>query len=105
MTGRYCWRTSLQRGVLSVKAPLHIEPSRVTIASLLHKLGYSTAAIGKWHLGYGSGPATDYSQPLSPGPKEVGFDYHFGVPSNHGDLTHAFVENDQIVGRKPGEAF
>ncbi|MBM3786318.1 MAG: arylsulfatase, partial [Acidobacteria bacterium] len=37
MTGRYCWRTSLQRQVLSPSAPLHIEPSRMTLASLFKK--------------------------------------------------------------------
>jgi arylsulfatase A-like enzyme len=105
LTGRYCWRTPLKRQVLGVSAPLHIEPTRVTLASLLKKHGYATAAVGKWHLGYGAPPRTDYNAPLTPGPGEVGFDYHFGVPSNHGDLTRCFVENDQVVGRKPGEAF
>jgi arylsulfatase A len=105
LTGRYCWRTSLQRQVLAPAAPLHIEPTRPTLASVLKKHGYATAAVGKWHLGYGKPPRTDYTQPLSPGPKDVGFDYHFGVPSNHGDLTRCFVENDQVVGRKPGEPF
>jgi arylsulfatase A-like enzyme len=105
LSGRYCWRTALQRQVLGVTAPLHIEPDRPTLASVLKKHGYATAAVGKWHLGYGSPPRTDYNKPLTPGPKEVGFDYHFGVPSNHGDLTRCFVENDQVVGRKPGEPF
>src|SRR5262245_1070551 len=31
VTGRYCWRTSLQRQVLGVTSPLHIEPTRMTI--------------------------------------------------------------------------
>ena len=39
------------------------------------------------------------------GPLEVGFDYHFGVPQNHNDSSRAFVENHDVVGRKPGEAF
>jgi arylsulfatase A-like enzyme len=102
MTGRYCWRTSLQRQVLNVNAPLHIEPSRLTMSSLYKKHGYTSAAIGKWHLGYGPGPTVDWNQPLRPGPLELGFDYHFAVPSNHGDLTKAFVRNDALVGRAPG---
>ena len=40
LTGRYCWRTSLRRGVLSVVAPLHIETNRLTMASLLQRHGY-----------------------------------------------------------------
>lgn len=102
MTGRYCWRTSLQRQVLNVNAPLHIEPSRLTLSSLFKKHGYTSAAIGKWHLGYGNRPTVDWNQPLRPGPLELGFDYHFGVPSNHGDLTRAYVRNDALIGRIPG---
>jgi len=75
MTGRYCWRTSLKSGVLSTFSPLHIEPTRLNMASLLKKHGYGTAAVGKWHLGYGTATdspkwRTDYSAELSPGPLE-----------------------------------
>jgi arylsulfatase A-like enzyme len=102
MTGRYCWRTSLQRQVLNPGSPLHIETSRLTLSSLFKKHGYASAAIGKWHLGYGKPPTVDWNQPLRPGPLELGFDYHFGVPSNHGDITRAYVRNDAVIGRAAG---
>ena len=48
LTGRYCWRTGLKRGVLrGYSAPL-IEPGRMTIASLLKGHGYATGIVGKW---------------------------------------------------------
>jgi len=97
LTGRYCWRTSLQYEVLSATSPLHIEPTRPTIASMLKKIGYRTAIIGKWHLGYQS-DKTDYTKPLRPGAQDVGFDYQFAVPSNHGDATGVFVEGDRVAG-------
>jgi len=97
LTGRYCWRTSLQHGVLGITSPMLIETSRLTIASLLKSVGYRTAAIGKWHLGYGVGK-TDYTKPLKPGPLDIGFDYHFGVPQNHGDVTGIYVRNRRTVG-------
>ena len=53
LTGRYCWRTSLTHEVLGTFSPLHIEKTRLNMASLLKKHGYQNAAIGKWHLGYG----------------------------------------------------
>jgi arylsulfatase A len=108
LTGRYCWRTSLTHEVLGVFSPLHIEPTRLTMASMLKRHGYRTAAIGKWHLGYGDGKGlllyrTDYTAELSPGPLAVGFDYHFGVPSNHGDLTGVYVENRFVYGLHDGK--
>jgi arylsulfatase A len=98
VTGRYCWRTSLKNEVLNTFAPLHIETNRLTLASLLRSRGYATAAIGKWHLGYGNQPKVDFTKELKPGPFEIGFDYHFGLPSNHGDVSGIFVENRGVVG-------
>jgi len=103
LTGRYCWRTSLTHEVLGVFSPLHIEPARLNMASLLRRHGYRTAAIGKWHLGYGGAEGsllfrTDYTAELSPGPLDLGFDYHFAVPANHGDLTGVYVENRFVYG-------
>ncbi len=98
LTGRYCWRTDLKHEVASVFSPLLIEPGRINLASMLKKYGYETAAIGKWHLGYGTGPRTDYTKELRPGPLEIGFDYHFAVPSNHGDITGVYVENHHVYG-------
>jgi arylsulfatase A len=108
MTGRYCWRTEAKSGVLSTFSPLHIERDRLNMASLLKKHGYTTAAVGKWHLGYGAADdspkwRTDYTAELSPGPLDIGFDYHFGVPSNHGDLTGVFIENRWVYGLRSGK--
>ena len=108
LTGRYCWRTSLTHEVLGTFSPLHIEPGRVNLASLLKAKGYATAAVGKWHLGYGKENEdpkwrTEYKAELSPGPLDIGFDYHFGVPSNHGDLTGIFVENRFVYGLRSGQ--
>src|SRR5262245_17119705 len=51
LTGRYCWRTKLQSGVLGGLSPRLIEPGRETVASLLKAAGYFTGCIGKWRLG------------------------------------------------------
>ena len=37
LTGRYCWRTWLKRGVIGGYTPPLIEPHRMTVASLLKK--------------------------------------------------------------------
>lgn len=98
MTGRYCWRTSLISEVLSTTAPLHIETTRLTVASMLKSQGYTCAAVGKWHLGYGTAERCDFTRELKPGPLEIGFDYHFGVPGNHGDIAGVYVENHWVLG-------
>ena len=98
LTGRYHWREKVHEyGVLGVHSELGIDTERETIASWLKKKGYTNAAIGKWHLGYGEG-RTDYTKLLKPGPLDIGFDYHFGVPVNHGHIVGAYVENDRIYG-------
>jgi arylsulfatase A-like enzyme len=53
LTGRYAWRTRLQRGVLDGGSaePL-IAADRLTLPALLRGQGYATACIGKWHLGF-----------------------------------------------------
>ena len=40
MTGRYNWRSKLQKGVLGGLSPRLIEPGRLTVASMLQQQGY-----------------------------------------------------------------
>jgi arylsulfatase A len=104
MTGRYYWRTSVKDGeVLPGNGPLHIETDRLTLASLCKSRGYRTAAVGKWHLGIGTGRNTDWSGTLKPGPLEIGFDYFFGMASNPWSGPHSFIENHEVTGRVPGQ--
>lgn len=95
ITGRYCWRTPLKFRVLRTEDPLLIEPGRLTVASLLKERGYNTAAIGKWHLGFGQTKPVDYLKPLRPGPLELGFDYFYGLASNHGDHTGVYLTTEE----------
>jgi arylsulfatase A-like enzyme len=99
LTGRYCWRSKLKKGVLNGYSPLLIEPGRMTVASLLKDAGYTTACVGKWHLGLGDRERTDFSLPLRPGPLDVGFDYFFGIPASLDMPPYCFIENDQVVGK------
>lgn len=101
LTGRYAWRSRLQNGVLwSWDDPL-IVPERTTVASLLKKHGYHTAAIGKWHLGLGwakdSTGLADMSQPITGGPTALGFDYFYGITASLDIPPYVYIENDRIT--------
>jgi len=97
LTGRYTWRTRLKSGVFWGYTPALIEEERLTVASLLQQQGYRTGAVGKWHLGLGSGDSTDYDQPLTPGPNTAGFDYFFGIPASLDMVPYVYVENEHVV--------
>ena len=110
LTGRYAWRSRLKSGVLWGYSPLLIEPDRQTVASLLRDAGYSTAAIGKWHLGFGdlepdffgsaNGETTSREQEnsaLAPGPNEIGFEYFFGIPASLDMKPYVYIENGSPV--------
>lgn len=52
LTGRYHWRSRLQKGIVGLFEKPLITPDRLTIAGLVKQEGYQTACIGKWHLGW-----------------------------------------------------
>jgi len=115
LTGRYNWRSRLQSGVLGGLSPRLIEPDRETLASLLRKQGYHTAAIGKWHLGMDwaklpgktvselgvEGPAqvrnVDFTAPITNGPNAVGFDLYFGISASLDMVPYTFIENNRVT--------
>jgi len=103
LTGRYNWRSALKEGVThGFSGPL-IEEGRLTMASLLQQHGYTTAAIGKWHLGWdwaksGIAPTdVDYSKPITHGPCANGFDYFFGISASLDMPPYVYVENDRVT--------
>ena len=107
MTGRYCWRSRLQRGVLGgYSAPL-IEDGRLTVPWLLRDQGYTTACVGKWHLGLGwqiedgaeqaNKETVDFSAPLSAGPHTVGFDHSFIIPASLDMEPYCYIEDGMVV--------
>lgn len=100
LTGRYNWRSRLQRGVLHAYGSTLIAADRLTVPSFLKQHGYSTAAIGKWHLGWkwpDNGKDMDFTKPITDGPTARGFDYYFG-PDTPSCAPYCFIENDRTVG-------
>ena len=113
LTGRYAWRTSLTSGVLDGFGPPLIDPGQDTLASLLSRSGYRTAAVGKWHLGmrwkdtegrpvprrkggFRPGLDIDYTAELGGGPLDVGFETFFGISASLDMAPYCFLRNRSI---------
>jgi arylsulfatase A len=116
LTGRYCWRTYLKKGVLSGLGNALIPSDRMTVASLTKQAGYDTACIGKWHVGWEwkpkpgcedqvdlhpprmeGGSWIDFTQPISKGPTSIGFDTFYGISGSLDMPPYVYVENDLAV--------
>jgi len=94
MTGCYPGRIDLnwrQRAL--------IVENQETIATLLKRHGYSTAVIGKWHLGFDN---INWENPskineLEGSPVEKGFDYFFGMHASLDIPPYFYIENNKVV--------
>ncbi len=117
LTGRYCWRSELQTGVLIrqwkpnpegsdpiateiSKTPPLIAADRPTVGGLLQQQGYHTACIGKWHLGLTFPDLKNWNDPILDGPTTRGFNTYFGVSDSLDVPPFDFVENDRLT-KKP----
>lgn len=105
LTGRYAWRSRLKKSVLyGYDEPL-IDSTRLTVADLLRNDGYSTACIGKWHLGLGWAHNSaedksdiDYTKNIAGGPNSLGFDYFYGLAASLDMPPFIYIENNHTVG-------
>lgn len=100
VTGEYPSRKGYW-GPSFLRDPLMIDTAQMTIGRVMKEAGYSTACIGKWHLGFGLDRPVDWNKDLKPGPLELGFDYYFGVPVLNSHPPFVYVENHRVVGLTP----
>lgn len=96
LTGTYPWRNKDAK-ILPGTAPLLIDTAQLTLPKLLKEKGYSTAVIGKWHLGLGAGNV-NWNEKISPGPNEVGFDYSYILAATQDRVPTVYIENGYVVG-------
>jgi arylsulfatase A-like enzyme len=115
LTGTYHWRR--QHQIVGVFGEPFFKEDDIILPQVLKTRGYTTACIGKWHLGWSwnfkdepSGEVMqwgamrkyytpddiEWSEPIAGGPLERGFDYYFG----DGTINfppYAWVENDRLL--------
>ena len=112
LTGRYHWRKF--HSIVKAFGPSVFDDNRLTLPEMLQQKGYSTAAIGKWHLGWnwdvirkegrpkdgvnaGVKPEDfDWSQSIPDGPLAHGFDYYFGDTVINFP-PYVWIENDKVT--------
>jgi arylsulfatase A len=100
LTGRYCWRGRLKRGVQNGYGPRLIENDRQTVASLLKAVGYHTGIIGKWHLGLGwtkKRNGVDLTVPIKDTPNVFGFDHSYVIPASLDFPPYVYIHNDKVT--------
>ncbi|UBM60581.1 arylsulfatase [Marinilongibacter aquaticus] len=120
ITGRYNWRSPLKSGVLTGTSKALIRPDQATVASMLKEKGYTTAFVGKWHLGWdwalkndslglGNGwnaddfENIDFTKPISNGPNSRGFDYAYGHAGSLDMAPYVYVENGMATSQPDRE--
>jgi arylsulfatase A-like enzyme len=96
LTGRYAWRKQ-GTGVAPGNASLIIPTDKGTLPGMLQTAGYTTAVIGKWHLGLGGETGPDWNGDIKPGPLEIGFNYSFIIPATGDRVPCVYVENHRVV--------
>lgn len=108
LTGNYAFRKK-RTGIAPPNAPAIIKSGTETVASVLKRAGYSTAVIGKWHLGLGAeggngkpgGP--DWNGELNPGPLEIGFDHCFLLPTTNDRVPQVYVQDHRVLNLDPND--
>ncbi|KAH9494829.1 hypothetical protein Btru_017933 [Bulinus truncatus] len=89
LTGKYPIHTGLQHYVIAGSEPYGLPLTEVTLAQHLQTLGYSTKAVGKWHLGFFK---KEYL------PENRGFDSHYGYYLGRGDLFDHYAQDGGFMG-------
>lgn len=96
-TGHYSWRRN-DTGIAAGNAGMIIKPEQTTIADMFKSAGYTTGAIGKWHLGMGDKTGTqDWNGIITPGPQDIGFDYSYLMAATGDRVPCVWIENQRVA--------
>lgn len=101
LTGEYAWRRP-DTGVAAGNAGMIIRPTQYTMADMFKHAGYTTCAVGKWHLGLGEKTGEqDWNAPLPAGLQDLGFDYHYIMAATADRVPCVFIEDGKVDNYDP----
>lgn len=101
LTGEYAWRKP-GTDVASGDAGMIIKPTQFTMADMFKSVGYSTCAIGKWHLGLGAETGKqDWNAPLPAALADIGFDHHYIMAATADRVPCVFIEDGKVANYDP----
>jgi arylsulfatase A-like enzyme len=101
-TGSYAFRRK-GTGIAPPNGPLTVPHEVTTLPDLMKTAGYRTAVIGKWHLGLGGTGGPNWNGDIKPGPREIGFDYSFLLPTTNDRVPQVYVENHRVLNLDPND--
>lgn len=102
-TGHYAWRRD-DTGIAAGNAGMVIRPEQPTVADMFQSCGYVTGAVGKWHLGLADKTGEqDWNGFITPGPKDIGFEYSYIMAATADRVPCCWVENQRIVNLDPND--
>lgn len=101
LTGEYAWRKP-GTDVAPGDAGMIIKPTQFTMADMFKSVGYSTCAIGKWHLGLGAETGKqDWNAPLPSALADIGFDHHYIMAATADRIPCVFIEDGKVANYDP----
>lgn len=101
LTGSYPWRNP-DAAVLPGDAPQIIGIHDHTLPKMLQKVGYTTAIVGKWHLGLGDGNL-DFNEEIQGTPNDVGFDQSYIMAATNDRVPCVYIDNRQVDNLDPND--
>jgi len=103
LTGQYAWRKE-GTGIAAGDAAMIIKPEQHTLPRMMQSMGYKTGAVGKWHLGLGAETSKqNWNGLITPGLKELGFDYSYILAATGDRTPCVFMENVRVVNLDPND--